>query len=102
MAIRTAPATAVDDLRAFIQAVDVLSYPTPLWNENDGGRYIGASVLVITKDPDSDWINVGTYRVQVQDEKTVTVFIEPGKHGSIIRSKWWARGLACPMAICCG
>lgn len=82
--------------------VNILAFPAPLWHEKDGGRYIGTSVLIITKDPDSDWVNVGTYRVQVQDERTVTVFIEPGKHGSIIRSRWWARGQACPMAICCG
>jgi 4-hydroxy-3-polyprenylbenzoate decarboxylase len=38
----------------------------------------------------------------VQDEKTLTVFIEPGKHGSIIRQKYWAKGQACPMVVCVG
>ena len=46
--------------------------------------------MVITRDPDSDWVNAGTYRCQVQDEKTVNIFIEPGKHGDIIRRKYWA------------
>lgn len=83
-------------------SVNVWKFPAPQWREADGGRYLGTSVLVITRDPDSDWVNVGTYRVQVQDERTVTVFIEPGKHGNLIRKKYWDRGLACPMAVCCG
>ena len=43
-----------------------------------------------------DWVNLGTYRAQVQDEKTLTVFIEPGKHGSIIREKYWKQGASLP------
>jgi 4-hydroxy-3-polyprenylbenzoate decarboxylase len=58
--------------------------------------------MVITKDPDTGWINAGTYRVQVQDEKTVNIFIEPGKHGDIIRKKYWARGQHCPFAVSVG
>ena len=57
---------------------------------------------VITKDPDSDWVNIGTYRVMVADERTVTVFIEPGKQGDVIRRKYWERGQACPMAVSVG
>src|SRR3954470_12907952 len=45
--------------------VDVLKFPAPLWHELDGGRYIGTGCSVVTRDLDSDWINVGTYRVQV-------------------------------------
>ncbi|MEA2907898.1 MAG: hypothetical protein QOI12_5285, partial [Alphaproteobacteria bacterium] len=82
--------------------VNVRAFPAPRWHGLDGGPYIGTECLVITKDPDSDWVNVGTYRVQVQDEKTVSVFIEPGKHGDIIRRKYWARGQACPMIVCVG
>lgn len=82
--------------------VDVLKFPTPHWHEKDGGRYIGTECLVINRDPDSDWVNVGTYRVQVQDARTVTVFIEPGKHGHLIRQKYWDRGQACPMVVCVG
>ena len=83
-------------------AVNVLAFPTPKWHEGDGGRYIGTECLVIVKDPDSDWVNVGTYRVQVQDDKTLTVFMEPGKHGDGIRRKYWARGEHCPMVVCVG
>ena len=82
--------------------VKVLSFPAPKWHPLDGGGYIGTECLIINKDPDSDWINVGTYRVMVQDDETLSVFIEPGKHGDIIRRKYWERGQPCPMVVCVG
>jgi 4-hydroxy-3-polyprenylbenzoate decarboxylase len=82
--------------------VDVLKFPAPKWHDGDGGRYIGTECMVITKDPDSDWVNAGTYRVMVQDSKTLSIFIEPGKHGDTIRKKYWARGKPCPIVISVG
>jgi 4-hydroxy-3-polyprenylbenzoate decarboxylase len=82
--------------------VDIFRFPAPVWHAEDGGPYIGTECLVITKDPDSDWINVGTYRTQIHDKRTVTVFMEPGKHGNVIRRKYWERGQACPMVVCVG
>jgi 4-hydroxy-3-polyprenylbenzoate decarboxylase len=82
--------------------VKVLSFPAPKWHPLDGGGYIGTECLIINKDPDSDWVNVGTYRVMVQDDTTLSVFIEPGKHGDIIRRKYWDRGKPCPIVICVG
>ncbi len=82
--------------------VDVLKFPTPKWHEMDGGRYIGTGCMVIQKDPDSHWINMGTYRSQVVDRNTVTFHSVPGRHGAIIAKKYWDRGLSCPTAIVCG
>src|SRR6516225_406913 len=48
-------------------AVDLEKFPVPFLHELDGGRYIGTADLVIMRDPDSDWVNVGTYRVQIHD-----------------------------------
>ena len=53
----------------------------------DGGRYLGTGVCVITKDPDSDWINMGTYRVMIHDKNHTGLYISPGKHGRIHRDK---------------
>jgi UbiD family decarboxylase len=83
-------------------AVNCLQFPAPKWHAGDGGNYIGTECMVITRDPDSDWVNFGTYRVMVQDERTLSVFIESGKHGDVIRRKYWNRGEPCPMAICVG
>ena len=83
-------------------AVDVARFPAPKWHAGDGGNYIGTECVIVTKDPDSDWVNLGTYRVQVQDAKTLSVSIEPGKDGDRIRRKYWAMGKPCPMAISVG
>lgn len=83
-------------------AVDVLKFPAPRWHEGDGGGYIGTECVNIVKDPDSDWVNLGTYRVMVQDKTTLSVFIEPGKDADIIRQKYWAQGKPCPMAVAVG
>jgi UbiD family decarboxylase len=84
------------------KAIDVLAFPAPKWHEADGGRYIGTECVVITRDPDSDWVNLGTYRVQVHDRETLCVFIEHGKHGDVIRRKYWERGKHCPMVVSVG
>jgi 4-hydroxy-3-polyprenylbenzoate decarboxylase len=31
--------------------VDVLKFPSPVWHEKDGGRYIGTGTFSITRDP---------------------------------------------------
>ena len=82
--------------------VDITMFPTPKWHEGDGGRYIGTGCYNVTRDPEEDWINVGTYRVMIHDEKTVGFYISPGKHGRIHRDKYAARGEMMPSAIVLG
>ncbi len=82
--------------------VDITYFPGPLWHEDDGGAYIGTECMVIMRDPDEGWVNAGTYRIQVHDATTLGIMIEPGKHGDIIRRKYWARGEACPVAVSVG
>ena len=82
--------------------VDVLAFPSPLWHELDGGRYIGTGCSVVTRDLDSDWINVGTYRVQVIDKSHVALDMVPGKHGRIHYEKHKAAGKRFPVAIIFG
>ncbi len=82
--------------------VDLYKFPTPKWHENDGGRYIGTGVCVIQKDPDTPFVNSGAYRVAVHDKSTCTIFIEHGKHGDVIRRKYWERGEKCPVLVSVG
>ena len=82
--------------------VDVEAFPTPLWHEEDGGRYIGTGSYNVTADPDTGWINVGTYRVMVHDQKSVGFYISPGKHGRVHRDKYQQRGEAMPAVIVVG
>src|SRR5687768_10054139 len=81
---------------------NVEAFPSPLWHELDGGRYIGTGCSVVTRDLDSDWINVGTYRVQALDRNHVALDMVPGKHGRIHYEKHKAAGKRFPVAIVCG
>src|SRR2546425_627721 len=70
--------------------VDVTKFPTPIWHEADGGRYIGTGCFNVTIDPEEKWVNLGTYRVMIHDKKSVGFYISPGKHGRIHRDKYQA------------
>ena len=82
--------------------VDLLAFPSPLWHEMDGGRYIGTGCSVVTRDLDSDWVNVGTYRVQLLDRNHVALDMVPGKHGRIHYEKHKKAGKRFPVAIVLG
>ena len=82
--------------------VDLFEFPTPKWHELDGGRYIGTGDMVIIRDPDGGWVNLGTHRVQIHDKTTATISMAPGSHNDILRRRYWAKGKACPAAVSCG
>ena len=82
--------------------VNVLKFPSPIWHEDDGGRYIGTGSYNVTRDPDTGWFNLGTYRVMVIDEKTVAYNAAPGKHGRIHHDKHVARGEKMPVVMVVG
>jgi UbiD family decarboxylase len=81
---------------------DLRKFPAPLWHEMDGGPYIGTGCSVITRDLDTDWINVGTYRVQLLDRNHVALDMVPGKHGRIHYEKHKAAGKRFPVVIVVG
>ncbi|MGH9108501.1 MAG: UbiD family decarboxylase [Acidimicrobiales bacterium] len=84
------------------ESVDLGRFPVPMWHAQDGGRYLGTGDCVLTKDPDSDWVNMGTYRVMVHDRNHTGLFISPGKHGRIHRDKAFERGEPLPVVVLCG
>ncbi|MBI4482944.1 MAG: UbiD family decarboxylase [Acidobacteria bacterium] len=82
--------------------INLLKFPTPKWHELDGGRYIGTGSVDITRDPDEGWVNVGCYRVMIQDKQSLGFYISPGKHGRIQREKFFKRGEVCKVAVSFG
>ena len=84
------------------EAVDIGAIPAPKWHEHDGGHFIGTGCMVVMKDPDSDWINYGCYRIQSHAPRLATVMMSPGKHGRLIMEKYHRRGEACPVAVVAG
>lgn len=83
-------------------AVDILKFPSLRSHAHDGGRYIGTGDSLINKDPDSDFVNMGTYRMQVHNGKLLGLWMSPGQQGRQICEKYWARGEACPIVATFG
>jgi UbiD family decarboxylase len=81
------------------QEVDLLKFPTPLWHEMDGGRYIGTGVSVATVDPEENWVNLGAYRSMLIDKNHVAVAAVSGKHGYMHIQKWMAKEGRAPVVI---
>ena len=82
--------------------VNLYHFPTPKFYPMDGGRFIGTAVALITKDPDSGWINLGTYRMQILDSNSVGVQIIRGKHSDFHLNKYIALGKPMPVAAVIG
>ena len=105
--IKPIPAKVVKDSPLFENVykdkeIDLLKFPTPRWHEHDGGRYIGTGSIDVTRDPDENWVNWGTYRVMIHDKDTVGFYISPGKHGRIQREKYSSTGRPCKVAMSFG
>ena len=82
--------------------VDVTKFPSPVWHEKDGGRYIGTGTYSVTRDPEEKWLNAGAYRAMVHDKKTVGFVTAKGHHGWIHREKYFKRGEKMPVAMVVG
>src|SRR5207237_168292 len=82
--------------------IDLEAFPVPRWRELDGGRYIGTDDLVITQDPEEGWVNAGTYRVMLQAQDALALYISPGKHGGLHRQKYFDMGKPCPVVMSFG
>ena len=82
--------------------VDITTIPTPKWHEHDGGNFIGTGCIVVMKDPDSGWINCGTYRIQSHEPGVASIMMSPGKHGRVIMGRYHERGEPCPVAVVVG
>jgi UbiD family decarboxylase len=83
--------------------IDLLRFPVPLWHEGDGGRYVGTGCAVVTRDYDTGRINLGAYRMQVQDDgRSATVNIEKGKHGAQHLRRWFEAEGRAPIAATLG
>lgn len=86
-----------------MEEVDLTKFPAPKWHIHDGGRYFGTSSLVMTRDPDTDYVNVGNYRMMLHNKDTLGVlFASLNRRGRIIAEKYWRKGDNCPVAASFG
>jgi UbiD family decarboxylase len=72
--------------------IDLEAIPFPKHWPRDGGRYAGTCDCVITRDPESGYLNVGTYRMMVQGKRETGLYLSPGKDARLHIAKAWEKG----------
>jgi len=82
--------------------VDLFKFPALRSHEGDGGRYLGTGDTVINADPDSSFINMGTYRMQLHDRNLLGLWMSPGQDARMICMKYWEKGKSCPIVATFG
>jgi UbiD family decarboxylase len=80
-------------------AVDLFKFPAPRFHDGDGGRYIGTGDCLINAEPESGFINAGTYRMQLHERNLLGLWMSPGQHGRLICAKYWEQGKSCPVVV---
>ncbi len=82
--------------------IDITAFPVPWFYPEDGGRFFVTAGFLVTQDPDSGWINLGTYRAQVLGKDILGSQIIKGKHGDFHMKKYKERGELMPAAAVVG
>jgi UbiD family decarboxylase len=86
--------------------VDLYQFPTPWWHEHDGGQFIATTAGLITRDPNTGNLNMGSYRAMIKDKNTVSwsggtrSAAQPGGGDHILMNE--AQGKPTPVAIVLG
>lgn len=79
-------------------------FPVPKWHRLDGGPEIGTLHGVVSRDPETGWINVGCYRSEIFDSKNMGCYVVevPYRHIHQHWDKWKALGKPMPVALVIG
>lgn len=82
--------------------IDLNLLPIPRHWPLDGGRYAGTGDAVITRDPDSGYLNIGTYRMMQQGKSQVGLYLSPGKDARLHITRAWQQGKPIQVAAAWG
>ena len=82
--------------------IDLNQLPIPRHWPLDGGRYAGTADAVITRDPDSGYLNIGTYRMMLQGKSQVGLYLSPGKDARLHITRAWQQGKPIEVAAAWG
>jgi len=82
--------------------VDLASFPVPKYFPKDGGRFFGTAVYLVTKDPETGFVNLGTYRMEMLDKNSLGALLIVGKDADVTMKKYQARGEMMPAAAVIG
>jgi UbiD family decarboxylase len=84
------------------EKIDLNRLPIPRHWPLDGGRYAGTADAVITRDPDSGYLNIGTYRMMLQGKSEVGLYLSPGKDARLHITRSWQQGKPIEVAAAWG
>lgn len=79
--------------------VNLYELPVPKWNPADGGRYINTQCGVVTRDPDTGWLNVGLYRGMIAGLNRIPVLLIMTQHWGQHFAKYRERKERMPVAV---
>ena len=82
--------------------INLNQLPIPRHWPLDGGRYAGTGDAVITRDPDSGYLNIGTYRMMLQGKSQVGLYLSPGKDARLHITRAWQKGQPIEVAAAWG
>ena len=69
-------------------AVDLYKFPSCMLHDGDGGRYISTAHVVVSKDPDTGWINWGTYRQMIHNRNHLGGWLAPSRDMAYMLRKY--------------
>ncbi|MBI4454338.1 MAG: UbiD family decarboxylase [Acidobacteria bacterium] len=83
--------------------VNLFDFPVPLIHEGDGGRYMLTWHIIVSRDPDSEWVNWGMYRGQLVTERYLAGLVHPiSDLGRVFHGKYAKYNKPMPIAIAIG
>jgi 4-hydroxy-3-polyprenylbenzoate decarboxylase len=80
----------------------IFEFPIPYIHNGDGGRYGGTISSIITKDPNSDWVNWGNYRWMAHTKNKLGGDFQVGQHMPDMYYTAERAGEALPFCIAIG
>src|SRR6516225_4292801 len=83
--------------------IDLCQFPVPLWNRNDGGRYLLTYGGVVTRDAQTGIMNVGIYRGMIGSRDQIPILVWRAQHLGQHVTGWQQGGKTeMPIAVAIG
>lgn len=92
----------VKEHKLFGDDIDLMSLPTPLLHQHDGGKFLETFGMHIVQTPDGSWTNWSITRGMTHDKRHLVGPIIPKQDIGVIFQMWKDKGQDMPWALCFG
>jgi 4-hydroxy-3-polyprenylbenzoate decarboxylase len=82
--------------------IDLFQLPVPIWHPRDAAPYINTMCAVVTRDPETGFLNVGTYRGMISNPRGIASLLILGAGWGEHFVKYADRGEEMPVAVVYG